>query len=310
MRTCLGIVCGIIFIIACSFFVFVLNLDQTVYNASFDKQAINSSGIYQSAPAAIVEMISSGQVTTSSDQELPAVTKDILINTVKTIITPEILKKHSESIIDQTLSNKNIVTEDLSDINNGINSKMGSTFSEIFGVSVTANPSNTFIPNTVTFDKSKNQFGQSVIYHNKVLWVSLVASLLFLVLLFFSCANNYKSRFKWVGGFLIVASVFTLINFIVFRLVGFDWLIKVFNANISENWINSVSSQLIKLVSLLKIRFSLLYLYEFAVLAIFSVIFFLISALIPAKQIIQAPIQQTKPTINPPKGPGNGQKNS
>lgn len=310
MRTCLGIFCGIIFLIASSFFLLVLNLNQTVYNAKFDKQALNSSGIYQAVPKVLTEMISSGKITTAEDQELPVAAKEVLINTVQSVMTPEILKKHTESIIGQTFSDKILVTEDLSDINNAINSKMGSTFSEMFGVSVTADPSNTLLPNSFTFDKSQNKFGQSVIYYKKVLWISLVVSILFLILLFFASVDNYKSRFKWVGGFLIAAAVFAIINFVVFRLVGFDWLINAISSNESENWINSVSSQLMQLVNLIKAKFSLLYLYEFGSLTILTIIMFVISAVIPAKQFVQSPTIPTNSSAIRPKETNDAPKNS
>lgn len=296
MRTCLGIFCGIIFLIASSFFLFVLNLNQTVYNAKFDKESLNSSGIYQVVPKTITDLISSGQITTADNQELPAATKNILIDTVQSVITPDLLKKHSESIIDQIFSNKILVTEDLSDINSAVNSKMGSSFSKMFGVSVTANPSNTILPNTYAFDKSQNKFGQSVIYYKKALWISLAVSIIFLILLFFSCADNFKSRFKWVGGFLVAAAVFAIINFIVFRLIGFDWLVNAISSNLSENWINNISSQLLLFVNLIKAKFSLLYLYEFGLLTILTILMFVASVIIPAKQIAQAP---TVPTNTP-----------
>lgn len=289
MRTCLGIFFGLIFLLASSIFVLVLNLDQTVYNANFDKRAITDSGIYQSVPKTIVTMVSSGQITASDGQELSVATKEILTDTVKTVLTPEVLKKHSESIIDQTLSDKIVVTEDLSDINNAVNDKLSKSFTEMMGISITANSDNNFVPKSVTFDKSQNKFGQSVIYYKKVLWISLISTLIFLVLLFFASANDYKSRFKWVGGFLIAASVFALINFVVFRVVGFDWLVKAISNSAQANLVNNISGQLIQLMSIVKNKFSILYLYESIGLAVLTIMFFVFSALVPAKQAVAVP---------------------
>lgn len=311
MRACLGVFLGLMFLVVSSIFILVLNLDQTVYDANFDKQAINNSGIYQSVPETLAAMISNGQITASADQELSPVTKEILTDTVKTVLTPDVLKKHSESIIDQTLSNKIVVTEDLSNINKVVNDRIGSAFSEMMGIAITANSDNTFVPKSITFDKSKNQFGQSVIYHKKALWISLVASLLFLVLLFFASANSYKSRFKWVGGFLIAAATFALINFIVFRVVGFDWLVKAISTNTQGNLIDNVSGQLIQILSVIKNRFSLLYLYEFAAIAVLTIIFFVSSALIPAKPAVQAPVIPAKsPDKKPEETTSDAQKKS
>lgn len=309
MRTCLGIFLGLIFLISSSFFIFVLNLDKTIYNAQFDKQTISSSGLYQGIPDTIVSMVSNGEIT-AENQELSPATKEILIDTIKTVLTPDVLKRHSESIIDQTLSNKNVVTEDLSDINNAVNDKLNKNFSELMGIAVSANPDNTFVPKSITFDKSQNRFGQSVIYHKKAIWISLVIVLIFLILLFFASADNYKSRFKWVGGFFIAAAVFALMNFVVFRVVGFDWIVKSISTSTQENLVNNISGQLIQLLSIIKNKFSLLYLYEFAALAILTVVFFILSAVIPAKQVVAFPTSPAKTQENKPKETINAPKNT
>jgi len=295
MRTCLGIVCGLIFLLASSLFLLVLNLNKTVYNAKFDKEAINDSGIYQSVPEVLTEMVSNGQISVSSDQKLSAESQAIIIETINSVLTPEVLKKHSESIINQALSDQIIVTEDLSDINNQVNERLGSTFSKQMGIAVSANPENTFVPDSVSFDKSQNQFGQTIIYRAKALWITFVVALIFMVLLFFASANNYKSRFKWLSGFLVVLTVLALANFIVLRLIGFDWLVNAVQSSLEGNLVQNVSTQLTQILSALKNRFSLLYLYEFVVLVVLTSICFIASSLISAKQMVQEPASQIKP---------------
>lgn len=310
MRTCLGILCGIIFLIASSFFIFVLNLDRTVYNANFDKQAVNASGIYQSAPETIVSMVSNGQITGSNGEELSSKTKEIIIQTVRETLTPNVLKKHSESIIDQTLSNKATVTEDLSDINNSVNDKIGSAFSQMMGIAITANSDNTFVPKSITFDKSQNQFGRSVIYYKKALWISLAVTLLFLILLFFASADNYKSRFKWIGGFIIALGILTATNFAVFHFISLKWIVNAINSSFENGLQSGLTDQIIKLTDIFKIRFSVNYLIEAIAIIVLAIIFFVIAAVIPAKQAIQTLAAPVKVLDNKPKNNGNVSKNS
>jgi hypothetical protein len=310
MRTCLGILCGIIFLIASSFFILVLNLDRTVYNANFDKQAVNASGIYQSLPATIVAMVSNGQITASSDQELSPETKEIIIETVRETLTPNVLKKHTESIIDQILSDKTTVTEDLSDINNSVNAKMSSAFSEMMGIAITANSDNTFVPKSITFDKSQNQLGRSVIYYKKALWISLAATLLFLILLFFASADNYKSRFRWVGGFLIALGILTSINFALFRLISLKWIVNAVNSSFESGLSNGLTDQIIKLTDIFKIQFSVNYLIEAIAIIVLVIIIFVVAAVIPAKQAIQPPATAVKVPDNKSKDSSNTPKNS
>lgn len=287
MRTCLAVVCGLVFLLASSLFFLVLNLNQTVYNASFDKKAIADSGIYQSVPEVLSNMVSNGQISVSSEQQLSPESQKILIETIKNVITPEILKKHSESIIDQTFSGQMTVREDLSDINYQVNQQLGDSFSKQMGIAISANPDNTFVPGEISFDKNQNSFGKSVIYHTKVLWALFITTLLFLVLLFIFSAKNYKQRLKWLGWFLAFGSLFTLINFFVFRLSGFDWLIRSINTNMEEAWMENISSQAVIILTLFKLKIASLYLYESIILTLVTIISFVVAAILPAPKISQ-----------------------
>lgn len=282
MRTCLGIVCGLIFLLAAGIFLVTFNLNKTVYNPTFIKNTAISSGFYQNVPGIVIDLISKSKIEGKSDKESEAI-KNMLIDTIRTAITPATLQKHSESLIDQTLSDKNMVTEDLSDINGIINAKMGANYGQDIGLPLEADSNNAAIPDSVTFDKSKSPLGKSVIIHKKVLWISLAVSILFLILLFFSSSRSYKSRFKWVGGFLIPLALYAAINFIVLFLINVKLIINYAAQNVSTDVPAALFDQVIKIADSLKNKLAFYNLYEFIFFIAFLIFCFVIAALIKSK---------------------------
>ena len=277
MKTCLGVVCGLFFLLAAAIFLLIFNLDRTVYNPTFVKNTARSSGFYQTLPGIVTDLVSKSETASVNGEVSPKI-NNLLIDSVKTALTPETLQRHFESLIDQTLSNKTLVTEDISDINTVINAKMGSGFSEMIGIPVKADSTNAAIPNSITFDKSQTPLGKSVIYHQKALWISLAASVLFLLLLFFASSRSYKSRLKWTGGFSIALAFFTALNYLILRLINIKLILTSLAKSVVEEVPTVILDQVIKIVDILKSQFLIYYLYELGLILIFAIVCLVISA--------------------------------
>lgn len=263
MRIFLGIIFGLFFLIFSTVFLLVVNASFTILQPNYVKNLAKEANLYDKIPQIIGENI-------LKEGNIPAELQDSFLESVRRAVTPQMVRDHLNSMIDQMFSNQDVISEDMSDINSIIINDTDLGF-------LISDSEKSAFSNTVRFNKKENDFGRFVINKTKILLISLAGSIAFLLLLFFIASKNYKSRLKWAGAYLAVLAFLILTNFLLLRFVDFQPLINLIK---KENSLSQTLDQAIVITNIVKNDFARYFIYEFIILCVMSAICFVISALI------------------------------
>lgn len=263
MRVFFGIIFGLLFLVSASVYLLVFNANKTVLQPNYVKKLAEKASLYDKIPQIIAENI-------LKEGNIPDELQDTFLKTVTNAITPQMVKNHLNSMIDQMLSNRVMITEDISDINSVIINTTDLGF-------LISSTEESIIPHSITFDKRNNNFGKFILNKSKIIWISLIGSIVFLFLVFFVASKNYKSRFKWSGAYFAVLAILILTNYLILHLVDFRPLINLID---KENSMSQTLDQVIIITNIVKNDFAKYFIYEFIILCVMSVMSFIIAALI------------------------------
>lgn len=261
MRVFFGLVFGLLFLVFGSVFLSVFNTNKTVLQPAYVKNLAEKANLYDKIPQIIGENV-------LINGDIPLELQDSFSKTVANAITPQIIRNHLNSMIDQMLSNQVLISEDISDINSAI---MNNTDLGFF----VSNSKEEILPNSITFDKRNNDFGRFVLNKKIIITILLIGSISFLLLMFFVASKNYKSRFKWAGAYFAVLAFLVLINYSLFHFANFGPLIDLVK---NENSLSPTLDQAIVITNIVKNDFAKYYMYEFIILSMMFVVCFILAA--------------------------------